>query len=273
MTEQRSAARRGVRRGAWLFSFEVQADARARLFCFPHSGGGAAAFRDWSAALQPAVDLVAVEPPGRGTRLGEPCRSDLTAMAREIAAEIAALDDGLPFAFFGHSAGTLVAFEVTRELRRLGQALPSMMVVSAGRAPNAPARPFLPPGISDDEIAAMVIDMGGVPQEIQHADGLLELWVPALRADLELLDGYVYTEEDPLPVPIVLFAGMLDDVVEFEAMEPWADLTSAGTSLAMFPGDHFYLAKESKQQVLASLARHLSSLPAKSAATWNKGTS
>jgi medium-chain acyl-[acyl-carrier-protein] hydrolase len=266
MTEQHASPWRAVRRGTWLFSFEAQANAGARLFCFPHSGGGATAFRDWSASLRPAVDLVAVEPPGRGTRLREPCRSDLAGMAREIAAEIASLA-GLPFAFFGHSVGTLIAFEVTRELRRLGRALPSMMIVSAGRAPNAPARPFLRPGISDDEIVRMVVDMGGVPQELEHADDLLQLWVPALRADLELLDGYVYTEEDPLPVPIVLFAGMLDEVVEFEAMEPWADLTSAGTSLAMFPGDHFYLAKESKQQVLASLARHLSSLRAKSAAT------
>jgi medium-chain acyl-[acyl-carrier-protein] hydrolase len=263
MTEQRTNQWRVARRGTWLFSFEVQAAAEARVFCFPHSGGGAAAFRDWSASLRPTVDLVAVELPGRGTRLQEPCRTDLTGMVREIAEEIASLAE-LPFAFFGHSVGTLIAFEVARELRRLGRALPSMMIMSAGRAPNAPTRPFLRPGISDDEIVRMIVKMGGVPRQLQQADDLLRLWIPALRADLELLDGYVYIQEDPLPVPIVLFAAMLDDVVEFEAMEPWAELTSAGTSLAMFPGDHFYLAKEAKQQVLASLARYLSSLRAKS---------
>jgi medium-chain acyl-[acyl-carrier-protein] hydrolase len=273
MADRHAAPGRATRRGTWLSSFQERPDAAIRLFCFPHSGGGAAAFRDWPASLGPAVDVVAVELPGRGTRLLEPCRNDLASMAGEIAAEIGSLAR-LPYAVFGHSVGTLVAFEVTRELRRRGCALPSVMVVSGGRAPNASSRPLLQPGISDDEIVRMIVGMGGVPPELEDdADDLLRLFIPALRADLEILDGYVYREEDPLPVPVVLFAGMLDDVVEFEAMEPWADLTSAGTSLAMFPGDHFYLAKESKQQVLASLARHLGPLHATSRTTSSKETS
>jgi surfactin synthase thioesterase subunit len=242
-----------------------RADTQARLFCFPHSGAGASTFANWPASLPSTVEVLGVELPGRGVRLLEPPRSDLAGMVGEIADQIGELDD-VPFAFFGHSVGTLLAYEVAKELGRRNEILPETMIVSAGRAPNGESQPLLKPGITDEEILEMVIGMGGISAELAAHTDLLELWIPALRADLTMLDAYRYVEQDELPMPIVLFAGLHDDVVTMDAMEPWAELTEAGTSWEMFPGGHFYLADNAHPQVMAALTRHLSPLLRRKAA-------
>jgi surfactin synthase thioesterase subunit len=250
------------RRSRWLFAFTPPEGAEVRLFCFPHSGGGASAFRPWATELPSWIDLVVVEPPGRGTRIHEPVRSDLPALAGEVTAEILATGDGLPCAFLGHSVGSLLAYHAACLLAEEGRP-PDLLVVSAGRAPNAVTRPVVPAGTSDDDLLAMILRFGGVPAELRDQTELLKLWIPALRADLAMFDGYRHDGRAPLPMPFVLLAGLLDDVVELEAMDGWADLTSASTSLEVFPGDHFYLLKDSLRPVLSSLTRHLSPLRAR----------
>src|ERR1700761_5579544 len=90
--------------------------ARLRLFCFPFSGGGAGAFRGWGDAL-PGVEVCAVQPPGRESRMREPAISQMEPLVSQIVPVIRPLLD-MPFAFFGHSLGASVAFDVARRLRR-----------------------------------------------------------------------------------------------------------------------------------------------------------
>ena len=80
----------------------------------PLRGGTAAAYRGWHSAVVP---VCAVQLPGRANRYAEPCIEGCAELVRAVPAALVPLRD-LPAAFFGHSLGVIVAFEVSRAPRR-----------------------------------------------------------------------------------------------------------------------------------------------------------
>src|SRR6202035_2395188 len=97
------------------------------------------AYRGWAAALPGDVEVCPVQLPGRESRLREP---PFVSAERLVLALADALHPhlALPFAFFGHSMGAMLSFELARELRRRGRPLPVHLFVSGRRAPQGPAR-------------------------------------------------------------------------------------------------------------------------------------
>src|SRR5690606_16287675 len=121
----------------WIIRFQSRPDARVRLFCLPHAGVGASAYRTWHTGLGPEVEVCAVQPPGRESRFREPPYRRLVDLADAVADAIAPETDR-PYALFGHSMGAWVAFEVARRLdgRRAG---PACLIVSGRRSPQSEA--------------------------------------------------------------------------------------------------------------------------------------
>src|SRR5512135_3284299 len=109
--------------GVWTSARRDDGAAQVRLFCFPYAGGGTALYYRWSQWLPPTVHVCPVELPGHGRRLREPA-------FRQIEPLVAAAAEGLrtqldrPFAFFGHSLGAWIAFELARHLRQAYGLLP-----------------------------------------------------------------------------------------------------------------------------------------------------
>jgi medium-chain acyl-[acyl-carrier-protein] hydrolase len=147
----------------------------------------------------------------------------------------------VPFTLFGHSLGALIAFELVREFRRSGRPSPALLVASGCRAPQVPD--LAPPvhGLPDAEFVAELRKLNGIPETISQNSEYLGLIVPTLRADLTLYENYVYNQEEPLPCPIVAFAGVDDSKAPAPAVAAWAAQTQAAFSLRVFPGDHFFL--------------------------------
>ena len=120
---------------SWIACRTPNPQARLRLFCFPYAGAGASIFRTWSDGLPADVEVCPVQIPGRGTRLMETPFTQLAPMVEALAQTIGPLLDK-PFAFFGHSLGALVGFELARQLRRQSGVQPVRLFVSADRAPD-----------------------------------------------------------------------------------------------------------------------------------------
>ena len=108
-----------------------------RLFCFPYAGGGASIFRSWTAAFAPAIEVCPIQLPGREDRWREAALTDLSALVPKISDDLRERLEP-PFAFFGHSMGAFVAFELARHLRRENRAKPAMLIISGARAPQIP---------------------------------------------------------------------------------------------------------------------------------------
>ncbi|TDP95159.1 thioesterase II family protein [Labedaea rhizosphaerae] len=226
----------------------------AQLFCLPFAGGAAAAFRQWSPELPASIELLPVQLPGRERRLAE----DPDFAIADLAEAIVRRADR-PFGIYGHSMGGRVAFEVVRELRRTGAPLPVLLAVGGSRAPHLPLTGALS-GVSalpDDEMFTALTEAGGTPAELLEHRELMTLFAPMIRADFRRLDEYVFTDEPPLPVPIIAFHGTSDDLVEIEDVVAWERHTSAGFTLHEVPGGHFFLREGHRARLLEPLAKRL----------------
>ncbi len=206
-----------------------------RIFCFPHAGGGASAFAVWRSPRVCPVRL-----PGREARIAE-------APFERIGPLIGALANAIepytaaPFAFFGHSMGAAVAFELARELRRRKVPLPVILIASGTRAPQF-RRGWIPPAApSDEEFLTELRRLDGIPNEVWSDPAAMRAVLPALRADAALYRNYVYTEEPPLDVPIRAYGGADDPRISREHLEAWAEQTVLSFAVRLFPGGHFYL--------------------------------
>ncbi len=229
-------------------------DATLRLFCFPYAGGGVTTFRTWLDYLPPNVELQALEMPGREALLRLPSfvRVDpLVHAARD------ALKDHVdrPFAFFGHSMGALVSFELARLLRREHATQPRALFVSGRRAPQLPMEPATY-DLPEDEFIEELRRIGGTPEEVLRHPELLTLLLPTLRSDFELSQTYSYTDDLPFDFPITAFGGLNDQFVPREDLDQWHAQTTASFQLRMFPGDHFFL-HSSQALLLQMLSRDL----------------
>ena len=224
---------------------------RLRLFLLPFAGAGASAFRAWPAALPPDIEIYALQPPGRENRIAEPPLGSVIDLVRALADDISSLVLE-PFAFFGHSMGALLAFELSRELRRRGQNEPAHLVVSGFRAPHLPPR--RPPlhRLADDSLIEELRSLGGTPPEIFDQPELLDLVLPTLRADLAISETYHYRSEPPLSCRISAWGGRQDPYLNETELHGWSAATTGPFAVQRFDGGHMYIVTAG-----AALARRL----------------
>jgi medium-chain acyl-[acyl-carrier-protein] hydrolase len=226
----------------WIQTFGSRTDAPLRLFCFPYAGGGASVFRGWPQLFGRGVEICAMQLPGRENRIREAPFTDMHLLAARVADELAPLLPGKPFAFFGHSLGAVLAFELARELRRRGLRMPVHLFASAATAPQV-VEDVDPPRhtMSDADLVDELRRLGGTSAEVLEHEELLALLLPLQRADFTVIETYRYSDEEPLDVPITVFGGLEDSTVTEEKLKPWRVQTRAPFAMKMFPGDHFFL--------------------------------
>lgn len=213
---------------------------RMRLFCFSYAGGNAFNYVRWQDALDPAIEVCAVQLPGRGARIAETPINSLPILLRALAPEIAKLDD-LPSAFFGHSVGAIVAFELARYLRLHGMQLPMHLFVSGCQAPQfrSPSRQLHT--FSDDAFIEVLRQYEGTPPEVLESRELISLLLPTIRADFALAENYRYRYAPLLPMPVSAFAGTNDDNKAPGQVDGWQKETSHACKITWFEGGHFFL--------------------------------
>jgi surfactin synthase thioesterase subunit len=227
-----------VKGNAWLYNAAGGcANGRLRLVCFPPVGGSSSFFRTWLDAKLDGIEICAVQLPGREERFEERPFGRLRLL---IEALVPFIPQDKPFAFFGHSMGALLAFELARELRRQGLPGPQGLFVSAAPAPQVPLRPARF-SLPDHEFAEALRLLGGTAELILTDVDLLAYFMPVLRADFEVVDTYEYLAGEPLDCPIHVFGGENDLEVNHEGLRSWEVQTHGEFKLQIFPGEHFYL--------------------------------
>jgi medium-chain acyl-[acyl-carrier-protein] hydrolase len=235
----------------------VRTHARIQLYCFAYAGGGANVFRDWGPSLGEAIEVRAVQLPGREWRRSEPPLTRMSALTDSVFASMQSeLSGNRPFAFFGYSLGAALAFDLTRRLRAEGVALPQRLVVAACRAPQFLLRAPAIFQMDDAAFLAAVRRFGGLPGRILEEPELLALALPILRADFEALGTYRYEQQAPLPMPIVAYGGSQDPHVMRSEMAAWRNQTTGEFNLRIFPGGHFFV-NDVREQLIATLASDL----------------
>jgi surfactin synthase thioesterase subunit len=227
-----------------------------RLICFPHAGGAASFYFPVSTALNGRFDVWAVQYPGRQDRRAEPPIGSIAALADHV---FAALRPGLadgPVAFFGHSMGAIVAYEVARRAERQAGVSPAALIVSGRRAP-AKRRAESVHQRDDDGLIAEVRRLSGTKAGLLADEEVVRMILPAIRGDYRAIETYVHQPGPPLGCPITAFVGDEDPQVTLDEARAWAEYTTAGFGLRVFRGGHFYLTAR-PQETIAQLMDVLS---------------
>lgn len=230
-----------------------------RLYCFPYAGGHAGVFMPWQAALDPEIEICAVQMPGRSSRLREPAMTTIPELVESVAEVIARYGDERPFAFFGHSLGALVAFEIARYNALHGLPQPSRLLVSGCEAPAHRGEPRNLHLLDDDALLDRIRSFNGTPPDVLANRELSALILSVMRTDFALEPGYVYAPGPKLDIPITALAGTEDRHGRWQDVDRWSEETSAGFGLHWFEGDHFFL-NTRQDAVLACIREALSDL-------------
>ncbi len=235
-----------------------------RIYAFAHAGGSATAFLAWQVALPSGVEIRAVQLPGRGMRLAEDPLTTITALAGEVAQAIADDVCSAPgdFALLGHSLGSLLAYEVAHLLRSRHPAVKRpMRLFLLGSAAPRHRRPRAPIHTYDDGrfVEALQHYQGTPPELLQHPE-LMELALPALRADFQLVFDYQRPDHAQLDSPLSLMGGLADPIASPAEVAAWAEETSALCSTHWFEGGHFFLQGPQAAEVVAAIAIQMQEL-------------
>ena len=210
------------------------------LFCFPYAGGSTNAFRHWRPCLPSEVNVCLVHVPGRGKRVNERPLTRLNLLVEAIADQICS-DLRYPFAFYGHSMGAMISFELARELRRRYGVEPVGLFLSGRPAPQLVRSGPIAFDLPHDDFIAILRKLNGTPRELLENPEVLELLLPALRADFEIVDTYEYRPEPRLSCPITVYGGLQDRAAPIGDLLRWKELTLAAFRVRWFRGDHFFI--------------------------------
>lgn len=224
----------------WIKFPQPNPHAKMRLFCLPYAGAGASIFRLWPQLLPAHVEVAAFAFPGREMRRGEASISNLDILLEHLLEALTPYLDK-PFAIFGHSMGSVIAYELAKKLEQK-KFQPQHLFVSGAAGPQVPERIRTLHLLSDKEfVEQLSARYNAIPDVLLKDEALLALILPILRADIQLLETYAYQEGARLNCPITAFGSYEDPEATLECIETWGKHTTATFNSKMFPGDHFYL--------------------------------
>jgi medium-chain acyl-[acyl-carrier-protein] hydrolase len=237
---------------SWFVCLRRSVNPHLRLFLFPYAGSGPMIFRRWPDVLGSSIEAHFAQLPGRAMRHNEPLEPVIGPVIHGMISAVLPLLDR-PYAFFGHSMGALIAFELCREIRRRGLPPPLRLFASGRCAPQCPDRGPFDVNLGNDEFIEKLRELKGTPAEILDDPDVIRRLLPVLRADFNLCANYDYRDEPALQCPITALGASDDSIVDREGLEAWKRQTKAGFSLRMFSGNHFFVhsAESEIQQLVA----------------------
>jgi medium-chain acyl-[acyl-carrier-protein] hydrolase len=199
-----------------------------------------------------------VELPGRDRLIREPPVESLPLLLERL---VGAVNHwmNLPYVMFGHSMGALLAFELARRLISAGKQAPTALLVSAHRAPQLPDTREMLHDLPRAEFISALSRLQGTSPDVINNRELIDIYLPALKADFTLAETYTYTPGHPLDCPILAFGGRDDFQVTEAEIAAWREQTTGDFELRMLPGNHFFL-QNSAALLLYEIAEELARL-------------
>lgn len=235
-----------------------------KLFCMPYAGGSAAVYNAWRAHLRENVELLPIELAGRGARWSQPLYETFDDAVADAYEAIRRQVDDLPYALFGHSMGSWIAYELAHRISAEGHRPPAHLFLSGRRAPTAPyAGPILHT-LPEAEFVEALIGLGGVSRELFEDPNLREIFLRIIRADLKITETYQYVDRGRLlEMPATVLNGKSDSTIAVRDLFPWRSLFTGPCSICALDGGHFFVTQNAAavtQVINQTLERHAGSV-------------
>ncbi len=241
---------------AWFPYNTFTSPVKLRLFCFSHAGGGASSFRNWQSFFPSHIEVCPVQLPGRENRFMEPFITNMDELIDKMWFHISGVLD-CPFAFFGHSLGGLIAYELAKKVECENKISLLRLFISAASAPDNIDTRQMFHQLPNDRFIHHLRKYGGMPEQLLQDIEAMDVFLPRLRADFTLFETYLNRAPFSVNAPIVVFGGNEDYLVGLKNLQAWEKYTKASFTLQLFPGDHFYLQKLSQELCQKIIPQHL----------------
>lgn len=241
----------------WFFLESVRPEATAWLICFPYSGAGPSFFAPWAAELPAAFNLMPVCYPMREKRRAESMPTSIGQLAEDFANDCACMLGNVPFVFYGHCTGSIVAYETALVLKRRYGISPNLFVAASSPAPFDCRIEPLDRSLTNKQFAERMADMGLVRHELAGDSSFVEYFIPVIRADYLLHQEYTADKLEMLNCPVISFYGSRDAALTRERVEKWARFTDNGYRSFAVDEGHFFEKKESLSFIFSCMSSEL----------------
>nr|XP_011716738.1 S-acyl fatty acid synthase thioesterase, medium chain-like [Macaca nemestrina] len=217
-------------------------EATFKLICFPWVAGGSVHFAKWGQDTHDSLEVHSLRLPGRESRIEEPFANDISQLVDEVVCALQPVIQEKPFAFFGHSMGSYIAFRTALHLKENNKPEPLHLFLSSATPIHSKAWPRIPKEdeLSEEQMHHYLKEFGGTPKDFVEEKELVQQYKPMIMADLNVVSSCTSNipSKAVLSCDLTCFVGSEDIVKDVEA---WKDVTSGNTNIHQLPGDHFYL--------------------------------
>lgn len=220
-----------------------------KLFCLPYAGGSESAFYSWKGHMQPDIEICPIQLKGRGRRFNEPCYESLEEAVQDIFEQVQAERKGDDYALFGHSMGSLLAYELYYKMAEADSTKPAHMFFSGFKAPNRAGNTEKLHLLNHHLFKEKIIALGGTPEELINHEELFDLFVPLLKSDFKLVENYIYKERTAkMECDITVLNGK-GDSMNAKDISDWQNHAAGNCKTLYFEGNHFFLQHHVEQIV------------------------
>jgi medium-chain acyl-[acyl-carrier-protein] hydrolase len=223
-----------------------------KLFCLPYAGGSAAIYNKWRQYLDRRIELYPLDLAGRGRRIYDPPYGSIAEAVDDVYKIIDSQLEGMPYSFFGHSMGGIIAYELARKIRNLKRPQPVHMFIAGRGAPDITGedeKTFHQ--LPEEQFKKEILELGGTPREFFQHPELLDVLLPMLRSDFKIAETYKFKETGqikPLDYDISVLIGKEENVTA-EQMHGWRAHTTGICTIYYFAGEHFFINEETERIV------------------------
>ncbi len=218
-----------------------------KLICLPFAGGSRYAYHRFAKLSPDWLDIVPMDIPGRGNRIGEKPMTCINKIVEDILDNIIN-EINEPYAIFGHSMGALTTLLLARKIRERQLPQPLHLFVTGHGAPATDMKEIIRSTMTREELIEELKALDGMPEDVLNDEVLLDYCLPILRADFEAIETHKYVKEEKLDVPITCVIGKDENITTNEALA-WQDETNNSFELKHYPGRHFFIFNYEKELI------------------------
>lgn len=214
---------------------------KINMVCLPFAGGNKYSYRPYKQVLPSWFNLVAVEYPGRGSRMSEKLLSNMDDVVDDAFTQVKGVIDKSDYILYGHSMGAAVGFELLHRIYANNLRPPIHFFVTGTTGPSCEKRTERNwHNLSKADFIQKLKDLQGCPSEIFQNSDLLDFVEPIIRSDFKVMETYKYRKRNPLPFPITVITGD-KEVMEEKDIKLWQDESVFKVDFRTLPGHHFFI--------------------------------
>lgn len=222
-----------------------------KIYCFPHAGGGSGFINGMIKYAPSHIEIIGVQLAGRENRFQEPLNNEMDNVIHEVTEGIIQDNkvDSLPILLIGQCSGALLAYESALTLKN-NKNLKGLIICSR------PSPNYVVDEVniefSEDELLNHLKSLGGIDNTILNDPLMLELFLPIIKSDFKMVNGYSRSPDTLLNIPIAAFNGDKDNTFDYNKLMDWKNYTSGRMYSKTIDGGHF-LFESSPQDLLIEI--------------------